>query len=485
MITQPKHPKPAESPPDGPAGDRALETSTLIVTTFASFIGPFMISAVNVALPAIQADFDIGAVLLSWIATAFLLASAVLLVPFGKVADIYGRKRVFVLGMSLFALASLLAAFAPSVEILILLRIFQGAGAAMMVTTGMAIITDVFPFPRRGRAIGIYVAAVYVGLSVGPTVGGVLTQHLGWRSVFLVTAPLGFISVLITLKFLKKEWKGAEGEQFDLTGSIVYGISLVALIYGASRLPALSAGLIAGSGLAGLFLFVRHEQKTRFPVFDVGLFQHNRVFAFSSLAALIHYAVTFAITFMMSLYLQYAKGLDAQTAGLVLVSQPIVMALFSPVAGRLSDKIEPRLIASSGMALTGLGLLQLVFLSPASPLPYIIGILLMLGLGFALFSSPNMNAIMSSVEKRHLGIASGAVATMRLLGQMLSMATATVVFAIILGSSRITASNPLQFLKSQRVLFLIFVVLCGVGLLFSIYRGSLRPESGHHGPSGK
>jgi MFS family permease len=204
------------------------------------------------------------------------------------------------------------------------------------------------------------------------------------------------------------------------------------------------------------------------------LFRTHRVFTFSSIAALINYSATFALTFLMSLYLQYVKGLNPQTAGLILVAQPVMMALFSPVAGRLSDRFEPRILSSAGMSLTALGLLQLVFLNEETSIPYIVGILIMLGLGFAMFSSPNMNAIMSSVEKRYYGIASGAVATMRLLGQMLSMAIATVTFAVLLGNAQIGAENLPLFLKSVKIVFLILTVLCTVGIFFSISRGELR-----------
>ncbi|MBN1930787.1 MAG: MFS transporter [Desulfobacterales bacterium] len=457
-----------------PSDNHALENSTLIVATFSSFIGPFMISAVNVALPAIQADFKISAVVLSWIATSYLLSTAVFLVPIGKIADIYGHKKFFVLGLSLFVAASFFSAFAPTITILISLRVLQGFSAAMITTTGMAILTSVFPIQRRGRAIGIYVAAVYVGLSVGPTVGGALTHHFGWRSIFLTVVPLGLLSIFIAVKHLKKEWKGMPGEKFDLTGSIIYGFSLVALIYGATLLPNSMAYFIVGFGIIGIIIFTAHEKSIQYPVFELKLFKNNRIFAFSSLAALINYSATFAVTFMMSLYLQYLKGFNPQEAGLILVFQPIVQAAFSPISGRLSDKIEPRMIASIGMSLTVFGLLQLVFLSPKTPVIYIIGILILLGFGFALFSSPNMNAIMSAVEKRYFGIASGVVSTMRLLGQMLSMATATISFAIFLGNAPITQSNSTLFLHSLKIVFLIFALLCMIGIFFSMARGVLR-----------
>jgi EmrB/QacA subfamily drug resistance transporter len=394
------------------SADRSQEKSALFVTTLTSFMGPFMISAVNVALPAIQGEFSADAVILSWVATSFLLAMAVFLVPFGKLADIHGRKKIFSRGVILFTLSSLLAVFSFSIKMLIFTRVLQGIGAAGFVTTGMAIITSIFPPSRRGRAIGIYVSAVYIGLSVGPFAGGFITRYLGWRSIFAVVIPFGVASVLMTFKYLKGEWADARGETLDIRGSVLYGLAILVLIYGASLLPRLAAVYLMTAGLAGLALFIRLELHVPHPVFEVKLFNQNRLFTFSSLAALINYAATFALTFLLSLYLQYIKGIPPQYAGSILIAQPIVMAVFSPLSGRLSDRIEPRRIASAGMAVTAIGLFFLVFIGTETSNLFIVLILALLGFGFALFSSPNMNAIMSSVERRYLGIASGTVATM-------------------------------------------------------------------------
>ena len=454
--------------------DESLEKSALTVATLTSFMGPFTISSVNVALPAIQSEFSADAVVLSWVATSYLLAIAVFLVPFGKVADIYGRKKIFTLGLTIYTSSSLLAIFSFSITALIAMRVLQGIGAAMFVTTGMAIITSIFPPARRGKAIGIYVSAVYIGLSVGPFAGGFLTRYLGWRSIFAVAVPFGTVSIYMATKNLKGEWADARGETLDFRGSVLYGLSILILIYGASLLPRLMAVYLITFGLVGLVLFVRLELRVPYPVFEVKLFSQNRLFTFSSLAALINYSATFALTFLLSLYLQYIKGIPPQHAGSILIAQPIMMAVFSPLAGRLSDRIEPRLMASAGMSITVIGLIFFIFIGPGTSKLMIVFILAFLGIGFALFSSPNMNAIMSSVEKRYLGIASGTVATMRLLGQMVSMAIAMVVFAIFIGREPITPANYSEFLKSVRISFSIFSLLCILGILFSLMRGELR-----------
>ncbi len=440
-------------------------------------MGPFMISSVNVAMPAIQADFQMDAVQLSWISTAYLLAMAVGLVPAGKIADIHGRKKVFATGLGVYTLGAGLAVFADSAVMLIGLRVFQGLGAAMFVTTGMAIITSIFPPNRRGRVIGIYVAAVYIGLSVGPFAGGFLTHYLGWRSIFLIMLPLGLLVLFLTLYHLKGEWLGEPGQQLDIAGCLLYASAIFAMVYGATRLPSSLGTILLLCGLLLLAVFIRQQLTTRFPVFDIQLFVGNKTFAFSSLAALLNYSATFAVTFLLSLYLQYLKGMSPQTAGSVLMAQPIVMALLSPIAGRFSDRIEPRLLASAGMTITAIGVLFFSMLQPDTAPYLIVANLILLGTGFALFSSPNMNAIMGAVEKRHYGLASGTVATMRLLGQMFSMAVATVVLALLVGRQAIVPANYDLFLTSIHTVFLSSAGLCLSGVYFSWFRGAmLQPK---------
>lgn len=457
--------------------DRGVKTSALIVATFSSFLTPFMGASINIALPAIQKELHIDAVLMSWVATAYLLATAISLVPFGRLGDIYGRKKIFLWGMYLFTAASLLSAFSVSVTMLIFFRIFQGVGSAMIFSTRMAILTSVFPPGERGSVLGINVAAVYAGLSCGPFFGGILTQHLSWRSIFLVPLPLCLFVIFLIIRKLKGEWAEAEGETFDLKGSFIYGFTLVAMIYGISRLPSVLSIVLVLIGVAGLILFIKWEMSIPYPVFKISLFQTNRIFAFSCLAALIHYSATFAVTFMMSLYLQYIKALTPQMAGFVLMSQPVMMALFSPFSGKMSDRIEPRIIASSGMALMVIGLVFLIRIGQDTPISYIVPCLLILGFGYALFSSPNMNAIMSSVEKKYYGIAAGSVATMRLLGQMFSMGIATLILALFIGRVEISPEHYPAFIKSVKTAFIVFTVLCCGGIVLSMARGKLRQET--------
>jgi len=459
---------------DDPAGNGTSKGVVLLVVTIAVFVFPFMSSAVNIALPSLGKELALDAVTLGWIATAYLLSSAALLVPFGRIADIYGRKKIFTFGIAIFTLSSLFSGMANSATMLIACRVLQGVGGAMLAGTAVALLTTVIPANERGKALGITIAAAYIGISLGPVLGGVLTERLGWRSIFFLGALLGLAVISIVLWKLKGEWTGAKGERFDFAGSVIYVLGLVALVYGFTLLPAMSGvGLIIG-GIIGLSAFVRWEMRTRSPVIDVNLFRNSKAFTLSNLAALINYSATFAITFLISLYLQYVKGFNPGSAGLILVAMPAMQAIFSPLAGRLSDRIEPRLIASAGMVLTTVGLVLFIFLNEETSLKLIIGNLILIGFGFALFVSPNTNAVMSSAPKTAYGVASAVLATMRQVGMVLSMGIAMLMFTLYIGRVQITPEYYPFFQQSMKTSFIIFAVLCFGGIFASLARGKVR-----------
>lgn len=450
--------------------EKELKRSVLTVTTFASFLTPFMGSSVNLALPAIGSEFGLNAMTLNWVVSSYMLSTAMFLLPAGRLGDILGRKKVFSAGIYLFTLTLLLLSFTPGIEFLISLRIIQGIASAMVFGTNMAILTAVFPAGERGRAMGINVTSVYVGLASGPFLGGILTRYLGWRSIFAVLIPMGLISIYLINSKIKEEWRDSHGEKFDLKGAVLCGLSLASVMYGFSRLPGISGWIITALGIILMILFFIIENRVEFPVFDVSLLHKNRVFAFSSLAALIHYAATSAIGFFLSLYLQYIKGMGPRDSGFVLMSWPLLMAVLSPLAGKLSDKLNPGRMASAGMAITATGLLLLCTISENTALIYIISMLALIGAGFGLFSSPNSNAIMSSVERKQLGNASGMTGTVRMVGQTMSMGIAMMLIAIFMGKEKVTPENNLQFMAAMKTGFIVFSALCIIGVFASLQR---------------
>lgn len=451
-----------------------LQRITLVMVLLNAFTTPLMLSAVNVALPAIATDLSMNAVLISWVPMAYLMASAMFVLIFGRIADMVGRKRIFLLGTASVIVTSLIAAFAINGTMLISARFLQGVSAAMLYATQVAIVSSVFPPAKRGQAIGLTVSTIYLGLTIGPLIGGYVIDSFGWRASFMVHIPLAIIVLCVGLFFVKGDWSADERGSFDLFGALLYALSILMICIGVSFLPAYSSFIFLGVAMLGFIFFFLFERVHKHPIFDVSLFFTNRVFTFSCLASLIMYTATFANVVQVSLYLQYLKEFSATTAGMVMMCQPLTMAVFSPLAGRLSDRFEPKHLATMGMAISACGLILLSNLQIESTLNYLIFALVTTGLGFSLFSSPNVNAIMSSVEKRSYGSANGVMATMRIVGQMSSMVLVTLIFVIVIGTVEIEPSTYDSLEKAIRLTFTIAAMLCVPGLYFSIARGKLR-----------
>jgi EmrB/QacA subfamily drug resistance transporter len=450
------------------------KNTALFIAALSSFLAPFMTSSINVSLPDIEKDFIVDAVLLGWVASSYILAAAIFLVPFGKIADIYGRKKLFLIGIATYTISTILIGLSHSISTLLTFRVIQGIGSSMVFSTNIAIITSVFPLGERGKALGINVSAVYIGLSLGPVLGGVLTQHFGWRSLFLFQIPFCILIIFLTFSKLKGEWAESKGEKIDTIGATLYVLFIACIMYGLTVITNAKSILFIISAMILFIMLVQIEKRAQHPIIDFNIFKTNITFTFSNAAAFINYSSTFAVSFLLSLYLHYIKGLSVQNVGMILLFQPLMMAIFSPIAGRLSDKIEPRIIASIGMGLMSVSLFIFSTINFQSSIQIIVFTLALLGLGFALFSSPNANAIMSSVKKKDYGIASALLGTMRLTGQMFSMAIVMVVFTLIIGKVRITPEYYDGFVSSTKILFLIFGFLNFIGIFASITRGDIK-----------
>ena len=455
-------------------GDAGTKRFVLIVATIAAFLTPFGISSVNIALPSIGKEFRMDAILLSWVTTVYLLVSASVLIPVGKAADIYGRKRIFTYGILIFTIASLGSGISNSAMMLIFFRILQGIGAAAIYSIATAILTSVFPSSELGNVLGINLAAAYFGYSTGPFLGGFLTHQLGWRSIFFVNVFLGLIIISLLLLKVEREWQEAKDEKIDLTGSIIFSLTILLIIYGFSQVSTMRGVYVVLLGALGMGLFVKWESKVEHPVLNITLFKNNRVFVFSNLAALIHYGATFAVTFLLSLYLQYIKGLTPEKAGLILLPQPVMQAVCSPFTGRLSDRVEPGIVASIGMALTAAGICLFTLLTEETTIAFIVASLILLGFGFALFVPPNTNAVMGSVESRFYGVAAGTLGTMRMMGMALSMGMTILIFSIYIGKVQITPEYYGTFLRTTKLAFTFLAILCFGGVLASLARGNVR-----------
>jgi len=445
----------------------------LTVAVLTSFSGSLMLSAVNIALPAIGNDLSMNAVQLGWIAQSFALASAIFVLPFGRMADILGRKKTFAVGLIIGTMSTLILTFSNSFLMMIILRVVQGLGMALMYSTGVALLTSAYSHTERGKVLGINLAAIYVGLSIGPTIGGILTQNFGWRSVFLLALVIQIPALVLLLKKVHSEWREAKGENFDITGSILFSIMLFAIMYGFSSLPTVQGIVSILIGILALAAFVIWEMKNKSPLLNIHLLTRNRLFALSNLAQFMFYSALFSVSFILSLYLQYIKGLSPQNAGVILLAQPAMQAIFSPLAGRISDKIQPRNIASVSVIIALAGLLLLFVATENTSMLLIIISLILVGLSFAFFSPPNINAIMGSVEKKYYGVASAMDSTTRNIGMTFGMSILMLLFSLNMGTAQITPEYYTEFVESIRTALLIFSGICLCCIFVSFARGKV------------
>lgn len=429
-----------------------------------------MLSALGIALPSIGLEFSATGADLGLINMTYILANAMLLLPMGRFADIYGRKKIFLSGIIVMTIATAALGFSSSIAALICFRFIQGIGGAMITSTSFAILTSVFPPEKRGQAMGIVVSGVYLGISLGPTLSGVVVEHLGWRWIFYCAIPIQLFIMFVAFTFMKGEWADAKGKKFDLFGSLLYMIGLSGIILGSLGKAQVPGGsYLLFLGIAAISAFLVFETKVSFPIVPLGKILKNRVFALSNIASFLNYAASFSVTFFFSLYLQIIKGFSPQTAGFILVVQPLIQAVIAPQAGKLSDRFSPAPIATIGMTLCTIGIVGVATINEQTSLTTIYTILIFMGLGFGIFSTPNSAAIMASVEKMDYGMASSMLATMRTVGMLVAMTITTGLLAHYLGDQEVSLQTMPEFLQTMQTAMIIFTfagilaIFCSMG----------------------
>ena len=420
-----------------------VTTIALIAVCSGYIIGPMGMAAVNVAIPNLAADLNASADLVGWLPTLYLLSSVAFMLPCGKLADNYGRKRVYAAGLALNALAAMMSALATGIEWVLIWRFIQGAAGAMIFGTGVAIITSVTPAHKRGTALGVVASCVYVGLTIAPALGGWLTEIWSWRAVFYFQIPL-VLGLLVFIKLkLPGDWKNDNHSKFDWLGSAQFAVFSASLVYGLSQLPSMLGWISLAISVLSLLLFIVHQSRHDEPLIRVQMFRESRVFSLSLTTSFFMYGSNFAIVFLMSLYLQYVRGFGPADAGQILLLQALSMAIIAPFAGKLADKLQPRIVATLGCIIVALGFALLNQIDSTTSTTYISGSLLLVGIGFGLFSTPNNTAIMGSVNSQEVGVASASMNLSRTIGNLFGMSLVNLMVQYYIGDVALSAQqNP-------------------------------------------
>lgn len=439
----------------------------LLICTVLSFFTVFAVNAVMVVVPSIASEFHMSNIVQNWIIIIFLLVVAVLSIPAGQISGKFGLKKVTILSIILFIIISIVTVMVKSSWQFLACRFILGISLSFINVTSMAMVVSAFAPEERGKALGINITGVYIGLSLSPVLGGILNYNLGWRSVVLFGVPFLFVILALLLTKIDDEWITFENVPLDIKGYFAYGIGMVLFMYGFTILNTLSGVILTVLGIIILIVFGVIELKQTHPSFDVRFFK-NRKFLSSNFASLSAYLATFAVTTILNYHLQYIKGFDSQSAGMILLVAPLCQVVLAPIAGRLSDKFVPQILAAIGMALGTISLFLFSFLGIETPLEFLIVSMIIYGIGFGLFSPPNTNVIMSSVPPKDTSVASAAVATMRTVGQAMSMGILTLVFAFVMGDVPIVEQYYPLLISSCQMTCLVCVVLCIASVFASL-----------------
>ena len=444
-----------------------LETYVVIVSFITSFFAVFLSNGIIIGVPAIAKDFAMNNVIQNWVPTILFLTVAVCTVPAGQISGKFGVKKSLLAGVLVFLIGSIGACLSFSTESFLIFRIVQGVGMAFLNVSAMAMVVHAVKPQNRGKALGFTVTGVYLATSLSPVICGFLVHNLGWRSIFYFVIPfLVLCIILLTLK-ITDEWKTYEKDKIDKIGSIIYGLGILAFIYGFTTLTTTSGLVLTILGLILLVVFGAYELRQKSPVFNVKLFK-NKKFTSSNIAALCSYIAIMVVTTLLNYHFQYVRGWDAQMAGMILIITPIIMAIMAPNAGKLSDRIHPQKLAALGMGIATIALLILTFLTGDTPLYLVVVAMILQGIGMGLFSSPNMNAIMSSVPPKDAPTASASQATMRTIGQTMSLGLLTLVFAWVMGNLKLAPEYANMIVQSSQIICGICTVACLIAIFASL-----------------
>ena len=444
-----------------------LETIVVFVSFITSFFAVFLSNGIIIGVPAIAQDFAMNNVIQNWVPTIFFLVVAVFTVPAGQISGKFGVKKSLLAGILVYLIGSIGAVLSFSTESFLVFRIMQGAGVAFLNVSAMAMVVHAVAPKNRGKALGFTVTGVYLATSLSPVICGFLVHNLGWRSMFYFVIPFLVLCIILMITKIPQEWKTYQDDKIDKVGSILYGIGILFFIYGFTSLITTPGKILTVLGIILLVIFGAYELRQKSPVFNMNLFK-NKKFTSSNIAALCSYIAVMVVTTILNYHFQYVRGWDAQMFGMILIITPIIMAIMAPNAGKLSDKIHPQKLAALGMGIATVALLILTFLTGKTPLYMVIIAMILQGIGMGLFSSPNMNAIMSSVPPKDAPTASASQATMRTIGQTMSLGLLTLVFAWIMGSLELAPQYAGMIVQASQIICGICTAACLLAIFASL-----------------
>lgn len=432
----------------------------LAVIMLASMMGTLDASIANVAMPTIARAYGSTVDNAEWVLLSFMLVMSSTLVLFGRLGDMFGKKRIYLGGFAIFGLSSLACASAPSLLLLVLARAVQAIGAAMLVSSSQALIADTFPVGSRGRAIGFNGAAVAVGLSTGPIIGGAIVTYWHWRWIFLINVPVSIVA-MIAAAFVLRPMR-TEGQGFDFIGAMLSIAGLFALSLALSRAHVWdrhATAALAAASFVILGVFIAVERRIPSPTLDLALFR-SRLFALSVLSAFVYFVAISGLIFLVPMTAQMALGYSPMTAGLLLVPITALNVVLAPLAGSLSDRVPVRYVSTAGAIIVAFGLFIISRLPPEPAIWELVGAMMVAGFGTAVFSQPNNSAIMGAAPPHQRGIAAGTLATARTTGQLLGVATAGAVYF-----SLAMRTNGHTFAPASAYFGLASIVMVGVAAI--------------------
>ena len=444
-----------------------FETYVVLISFITSFFAVFLSNGIIIGVPAIAQDFAMNNVIQNWVPTIFFLVVAVFTVPAGQISGKFGVKKSLLAGIMVFLIGSIGACLSFSTESFLVFRIMQGAGVAFLNVSAMAMVVHAVSPKSRGKALGFTVTGVYLATSLSPVICGFLVHNLGWRSMFYFVIPFLVLCIILMVLKIPQEWKTYQDDKIDKVGSILYGVGILFFIYGFTALITTTGKILTVLGIILLAIFGAYELRQKAPVFNMNLFK-NKKFTSSNIAALCSYLAIMVVTTILNYHFQYVRGWNAQMSGMILIITPIIMAIMAPNAGKLSDKIHPQKLAAVGIGIAAVALAILTFLTGDTPIYVVVIAMILQGVGMGLFSSPNMNAIMSSVPPKYAPTASASQATMRTIGQTMSLGLLTLVFAWVMGNLELAPQYAGMIVQASQIICLICTVACVLAIFASL-----------------